>query len=470
MKEFNKMEKSIYDIMEGYEVTPSVSQKDIFLKNVLQKKAAQKRKKLGFIFIAGFSCLVALSSIFFIHHENSRTIKSNITLQVTSKAVNSSSISRNETPNVNPVQNTISDRKSLKKELINKPNTNQVAKNSIALVQTVSQNEIASTQNVSTTFNQPIVNSNVQSDKSIIVEQKSIIKDTMENIIEVSNEENNPYIPVISLNNNQSEIGIQTQDHLDTSKSEVVVNEPNKTKKISAFNRFFVQDLETSVGVYYRPEVIYNIIENDKYIHNFGIEFKFHPFNPRYEIRTGFGLSVSKGYYEYQVDYNQYLGSYNSLDSVSFTVADNGFNLIPEYHFSNADVYNDYLSTYYTKIYRQHIYLQIPLEMGYDFIKTKKNAIGFRVGPTLSILMNQKPINLQYNAGKDKVVQINRITPDRISANWQLMGGFNFAHYIGHFIFEIEPRITYYFNSVYEKNDLSSSPYSLNLRLAIGYK
>ena len=470
MKEFNKMEKSIYDIMEGYEVTPSVGQKDIFLKNVLEKKAAQKRKKLGFIFIAGFSCLVALSSIFFMNHEKSATIKSNIASQVTSNAANPSSISRNETTKVNPVQNVIPKKQSIEKELINKSLTNQVPNNTVLLEQSAPTSEMASTQIVSTTNDQSIVNSTITSSNNSINDPTPIHSDNEEIVSIETKEVHNSNVPFVDQESEQSDVVLKTEEHKDTNKSEAPINEPNKTKKISAFNRIFVQELETSVGIYYRPEVIFNIIENDKYIHNFGIEFKFHPFNPRYEIRTGFGLSVSKGYYEYQVDYNQYLGSYNSLDSVSFTVADNGFNLIPECHFSNADVYNDYLSTYYTKIYRQHIYLQIPLEMGYDFIKTKKNAIGFRVGPTLSILMNQKPINLQYNAGKDKVVQINRITPDRISANWQLMGGFNFAHYIGHFIFEIEPRITYYFNSVYEKNDLSSSPYSVNLRLAIGYK
>ncbi len=470
MKEFNKMEKSIYDIMEGYEVTPSVGQKDIFLKNVLEKKAAQKRKKLGFIFIAGFSCLVALSSIFFMNHEKSATIKSNIASQVTSNAANPSSISRNETTKVNPVQNVIPKKQSIEKELINKSLTNQVPNNTVLLEQSAPTSEMASTQIVSTTNDQSIVNSTITSSNNSINDPTPIHSDNEEIVSIETKEVHNSNVPVVDQENEQSDMVLKTEEHKDTNKSEVPINEPNKTKKSSAFNRVFIQELETSVGIYYRPEVIFNIIENDKYIHNFGIEFKFHPFNPRYEIRTGFGLSLSKGYYEYQVDYNQYLGSYNSLDSVSFTVADNGFNLVPEYHFSNADVYNDYLSTYYTKIYRQHIYLQIPLEMGYDFIKTKKNAIGFRVGPTLSILMNQKPINLQFDAGKDKVVQINRITPDRISANWQLMGGLNFAHSLDHFIFEIEPRITYYFNSVYEKNDLSSSPYSVNLRLAIGYK
>ena len=125
MKEFNKMEKSIYNIMEGYEVTPSVGQKDIFLKNVLEKKAAQKRKKLGFIFIAGFSCLVALSSIFFMNHEKSATIKANIASQVTSNAANPSSISRNETTKVNPVQNVIPKKQSIEIQIILINNNNK---------------------------------------------------------------------------------------------------------------------------------------------------------------------------------------------------------------------------------------------------------------------------------------------------------------------------------------------------------
>ena len=476
MKEFNKMEKSIYEIMEGFEVTPSVAQKDIFLKNVLQKKASKRRKRFGLILFALLSCLVALSSIFFINHDNSETLKAPVVKNSNCKTSNTSSGSCNETPKADPNQNTVSEVQSIEKESVNRSKTNPKTNNSVSTEQIVPKNEIISVQsvstvqNVSTTNNQSIVNSNIVTSNITINEPTTTNSETEEIPFIDVKEDQNLNTPTIELNKNKSEDVVQTQVRLDTNKSEVPVNEPNKTKKITAFNRVFIQELESSVGIYYRPEMIYNIIENDKYIHNFGVEFKFHPFNPRYEIRTGFGLSVSKGYYEYQVDYNQYLGSYNSLDSVSFTVADNGFNLVPEYHFSNADVYNDYLSTYYTKIYRQHIYLQIPLEMGYDFVKTKKNAIGFRVGPTLSILMNQKPINLQFDAGKDKVVQINRITPDRISANWQLMGGLNFAHSLDHFIFEIEPRITYYFNSVYEKNDLSSSPYSINIRFAVGLK
>jgi hypothetical protein len=224
------------------------------------------------------------------------------------------------------------------------------------------------------------------------------------------------------------------------------------------------------MGIYYRPEMIFNIIENDKWIHNFGMEFTFHPFNPRYVIRTGFGLSISKGFYEYKVDYNEYLGSYNALDSVTFSLAENNFNLIPTYYFSTSDVYNENLSSYYTKLYRRFIYLQIPLELGYDFYKTGSFSMGVRTGPMLSLLINQQTTDLQLDPGKDKIVQINRITPERIAANWQFMAGFNFTKTLNHVILECEPRVSYYFNSVYEKGDQTKAPYSVNIRFAVGLK
>ena len=45
-----------------------------------------------------------------------------------------------------------------------------------------------------------------------------------------------------------------------------------------------LKEWELYVSVFYRPEIIYNIIENDKYIHNAGLEFTFHPFNPKISL------------------------------------------------------------------------------------------------------------------------------------------------------------------------------------------
>jgi hypothetical protein len=84
--------------------------------------------------------------------------------------------------------------------------------------------------------------------------------------------------------------------------------------------------------------------------------------------------------------------------------------------------------------------------------------------------MNQQSMQLVVEEGKDKIVQINQITPERIAANWQYMIGFNFTAIKNRLIFEIEPKFAYYFNSVYEKGDQTQSPYSANIRFAVGIK
>jgi hypothetical protein len=222
------------------------------------------------------------------------------------------------------------------------------------------------------------------------------------------------------------------------------------------------------IGLFYRPEMIFNIIENEKLIHNTGLEVQYRFFGNRYSARTGAGISVSKGYYEYAAVYNPFLGTYSALDSITFTLAENKFHLIPTYYKSEKDVHDTASQTHHAKAYKQHIYIQIPLEFGYDFIMQPKYRMGLRFGPTLSVLANRKPVSFVYDPGKDKLIQINKITPERISTNFHFSGGVNFSYLMNSFVVEIEPRAAYYFNSVYEKPNSSLSPYSFSLRIAIG--
>lgn len=222
------------------------------------------------------------------------------------------------------------------------------------------------------------------------------------------------------------------------------------------------------ISLFYRPEMIFNIIENEKLIHNAGLEVQHRFFSDRYSARTGIGLSVSKGYYEYAAVYNPFLGTYSALDSITFTLASNNFHLIPTYYKSEKDVHDTASQTLHAKVYKQHIYIQIPLEFGYDFMMQPKYRLGLRFGHTLSVLANRKPVSFTYDPGKDKLIQINRITPERISTNFHFSGGINYSYLINGFVFEIEPRAAYYFNSVYEKSNTASPPFSFSIRIAVG--
>ena len=74
---------------------------------------------------------------------------------------------------------------------------------------------------------------------------------------------------------------------------------------------------------------------------------------------------------------------------------------------------------------------------------------------------------MTYDPGKDRIVTINNITPDRIHLNWQAIGGINVSFRLsGRFSIEVEPEVRYYFNSVYESSELTKKPWSVGIRTA----
>ncbi|MDP2724625.1 MAG: outer membrane beta-barrel protein [Bacteroidales bacterium] len=224
-------------------------------------------------------------------------------------------------------------------------------------------------------------------------------------------------------------------------------------------------------SIFYRPEITYNLIESNKLSHSFGVEMQYRFFDDRYSIRTGIGLSISKGYYQYITDYQEFLGAYDHLDSITFAWDQRGYHLLPTYYKSEQEVFEDTLTVLYTNIYKRHYYLQIPLILGYDFIHSKNLRLGLRAGPRLSILSATKTLNQLSDLGRNRIIQINQITSDRIKTNWQFMAGINFGIYSkNHVFYELEPQFTYYFNSVYENPSQQQSPWSLSLRLSVGFR
>lgn len=219
------------------------------------------------------------------------------------------------------------------------------------------------------------------------------------------------------------------------------------------------------IGLYYAPEWLFNTLEGEKYVNNFGIEGTFH--FGRYSIRTGAGLSMTKGTNELSVNYNDYLGHFNKLDSIQFTWNPTHSKLIPTYYFTNENVWDSLMKVADAKVVKRYTYLQIPLILGYDFWQNEQFSIGLRAGPILSVLLNSEVLSDNYDPGKNKIILINRIAPERIQTNWQILGGINATyHFSRRYGIELEPKIRYYFNSVYEKSAINKKPWSVGIRAA----
>ena len=184
-----------------------------------------------------------------------------------------------------------------------------------------------------------------------------------------------------------------------------------------------------------------------------------------FSVTTGAGISITKGFHELAVEYNDYLGSYKSLDSMSFSWNQEHTQLLPTYFMTDQKVWDSLIKLDYPKVEKRYTYLQIPLILGYDFIQTDYFSFGLRAGPVMSILLDSKVISQPYDAGENKIIAVNNITPDRINLNWQVMGGVAASVNITKMLlFQLTPQVKYYFNSVYEKSDVDKKPWSVGVQ------
>jgi cytoskeletal protein RodZ len=224
-----------------------------------------------------------------------------------------------------------------------------------------------------------------------------------------------------------------------------------------------------AASVYYNPELMFNTLEGNKPVNNFGMEAIF--YHGLVSIRTGVGLSVSKGITENSVNYNDYLGAYNKLDSMAFTFNEELNNFEPEFYMSNEKVWDSVPQSDSTEIIKRYTYLQVPLVLGFDFWQKGKISVGVRVGTIMSVLLKSQQLTGEYDPGESLVIGVNQLTPSQVSTNWQATGGFDVSAVLTKRIgLEIEPQARYYYGSIYEKSGDIKKPWSLGIRAAIVYK
>lgn len=223
------------------------------------------------------------------------------------------------------------------------------------------------------------------------------------------------------------------------------------------------------LGLSCSPELMFNTLEGNKFINNIGVEIAF--YKGRVSLRTGAGVSVSKGITENSVEYNSYLGAYNHLDSITFSYNANYGDFTPKLYLSEEKVWNSESSYDSIDIVKRYTYLQIPLAIGFDFWQNGKFSAGVRVGTIMSVMLSEKQLTGTYDPGENQFIGMNNITPDRVSTNWQATGGISFTAVLSKRIaLEVEPQAKYYYGSIYEKSGNVPKPWSISIRTALYYK
>jgi hypothetical protein len=224
-----------------------------------------------------------------------------------------------------------------------------------------------------------------------------------------------------------------------------------------------------ATGAYYLPELMFNTVEGNKFVHNTGVEAIF--YHGLVSIRTGLGVSVSKGTTMNEIAYNDYLGSYNKLDSVTFDYNEQIHNYEPEIYTSSQKVWDSVAQADSSEIIKRYTYLQVPLALGFDFWQKGRFSVGVRVGTIMSVLLKYKQLTGEYDPGENLVVGVSQLTPSQVSLNWQATGGFAASAALTEKLYlEIEPQAKYYYGSIYEKSGNVKKPWSLGIRMAVLYK
>jgi hypothetical protein len=456
-KQPNKVDDFFRETLQDHTVVPSENAKAAFLKEAAILEGSRKLNRKLYFYLSAVVLLIAISAGLFF-------VRSNHSEKETSSTISNSAIS-----------NSIHDKKIKSNINIKQSELHPIEKQEIPLVTT-------NIQKTNDNNPQKRNNKNVNIIHSSLVQKNELsspgfFSSTTEKSISL----NPPSEPQTKQPVTEPAAPMNTQPLSDNAiKADSLKKTTNKTvdtlitqnssngnpKPGSGTNP---KIWNVAIGGYYAPEWLFNTLEGEKYVNNFGIEGTFH--FGRYSIRTGAGLSITKGTNELSVSYNDYEGSYNKLDSISFVWDAYRTHLIPTYHYTKTSVWDSVMKTHYAKIIKRYTYMQVPLILGYDFWKNDHFSIGLRIGPILSILLKTEQVSDNYDPGKDRIIQINMITPERIQTYWQFMGGINAAFCLSRKIgLEVEPELRYYFNSVYEKPVNNKKPWSTGIRIAFLFK
>jgi hypothetical protein len=456
-KQKNSIDSFFRESLKAHEIVPSKRAKEAFLKEA-SEIPRRRRYRGGIILIMAVTMLVILGSLTFYY------FLSNPSVNESAEVRSEPDVYIPEKKTSSPVPVTSTNRyptNVVKQANVNiKTNVNKESTN-VKTIPTIQPANPFLKNNESTKAQKP------GSDIA-----KSIPRaDTIENLTDHNKDQfpkgniilpgtNNPLPAHVSSDFKETEDSSAVRAVLST---DSILIQPSSFETKKNKKERLNKDWYFSAAVQYTPEWMFNTLEEGKFVNNFGLEgiFTF----GKYSIRTGLGLSVTKGTNEFAVEYNDYLGSYNKLDSMSFKWDGSIQNYIPTYYLKSQDVYDSLMKLDYPKVVKRYIYLQIPLVLGYDFLRSGIFSVGLRAGPVLSVLLKSNQLSEEYDPGNKKVISVNNITPEQVSLNWQFMGGINASLRLSRNLdFEIELMAKYYFNSVYEKSEITRKPWSIGVR------
>ena len=168
----------------------------------------------------------------------------------------------------------------------------------------------------------------------------------------------------------------------------------------------------------------------------------------RFSFTTGAGITATTAFNDYQVHYNEYLGNYRKLDSITFAYDSKQYNLEPTYYMSDVKIWDSLVNLDSFQVEKRYNQLKVPLLLGYDIVKQGRFVFGFKTG--IEMLFYLKSRNLsgdEYNAGMNKLISLNPTADVLTRTNLWFLANLSASCYLSkRIVFEIEPQLRYFLN------------------------
>ena len=184
----------------------------------------------------------------------------------------------------------------------------------------------------------------------------------------------------------------------------------------------------------------------NKLSHSLALEAKIQ--RGRFSLTSGAAISVMNGYHRYQVAYNDYLGEYKKLDSITFTLSKDHFHLVPSYYSTAIRVWDSTVKLDSYQVEQRYSLVRIPVMLGYRMLNRGRFSLGLNAGLEMTFYLNSHTLSGEYSAGMNKIVNVNSLADELSRTNIYGRANLSAACELTRSLtFELEPGLQYLLNA-----------------------
>jgi hypothetical protein len=207
----------------------------------------------------------------------------------------------------------------------------------------------------------------------------------------------------------------------------------------------------------------------DKAVNSLGLEGVLT--HGRFSLVLGGGISASKNQVTNQVLYNDFLGNYKKLDSITFAWDDKQYYLVPTFYMSDNKVWDSTIKSDQYMISKRYRIMNIPLMIGYDLVEQQKFHLSLRTGVAMSFCLDSRKLSGEYFAGQKRLItnkqEIDEYTRNRFYLLADIVATYALTR---KFVLELDPHLDYLMNPHDSKNNSWGNLFIPGIKVSLKYK